>query len=214
MYKSERNGFCPQLVTLVVTSKSRYLHTFSKQPVNKVCSSFFFFFPQKLLSLIYSPSHPTHFLGVVVLTKQTPACWLPPLTAGPYATGPFWAVLLPGWLPLPTLLLVADAEPIPAARVSASQHRLQDTSRMVIASPPPPPPHPDLLTGSFSVSELAAPAAFAGGMERARLPKGEGAVTAFLVLTIFFLLFWQTLVGFLCLISCYLQVETIFLPLF
>lgn len=139
MYKSERNGFCPQLVTLVVTSKSHYLHSFSKQPVNKVCSSFFFFFPQKLLSLIYSPSHPTHFLGVVVLTKQTPACWLPPLTAGPYATGPFWAVLLPGWLPLPTLLLVADAEPIPAARVSASQHRLQDTSRMVIASPPSTP---------------------------------------------------------------------------
>nr|XP_005911511.1 PREDICTED: pepsin F-like [Bos mutus] len=43
---------------------------------------------------------------------------------------PFWVVLLPGWLSLPTLLLVADAEPIPAARVSVSQPRSQDTSRM------------------------------------------------------------------------------------
>ena len=124
---------------------------------------------------------------------------------------PFWVVLLPGWLPLPTLLLVADAEPIPAARVSVSQPRLQDTSRMVTASPQPR----DLLTGSFSVSELAAPAASAGGVEAAHLPGAQGGGCGHGIFSSnHFSLFWQTLVGFLCLISCYLQVETILLPLF
>ena len=144
-YKSGWNGFCPQLVILVVTSKSHCLHTFSKRPVNKVCSSSSFFFSTKAFVSYLLPKSPHSLPGGRGFNQPNPGMLVATTDGRALHHRPFWVVLLPGWLSLPTLLLVADAEPIPAARVSVSQPRSQDTSRMVTASPAPRPAHRFIL---------------------------------------------------------------------
>ena len=134
MYKSERNGFCPQLVILVFTSKTHHLHTLSKQPVNKVCSLLLLLFA-KAFVCYFLPKSPHSLPGGRGFNQAGPGVLAATIDGKAPRHRPFWVVLPPAGFLCPHCSWWQTQSPSQLPESLCRPPRWQDTSRMVTAFP-------------------------------------------------------------------------------